>query len=122
MARPNVPSAQCQARDLRGWAIQALALAAALAAVFAISGRAAAQVPQQHCAPRSEIIKHLAGTYRETTIALGVAENGAGVVEVLTSAEGSTWTLLYSLPNGVSCLVATGQDWQSAPARLGPAA
>lgn len=122
MVRRNASSAQCQVRDLRGWALQALALAAALAALFAVSGRAAAQVPQQNCAPRSEIIKHLAGTYRETTTALGVAENGAGVLEVLTSAEGSTWTLLYSLPSGVSCLVATGQDWQTAPVALGPEA
>lgn len=83
---------------------------------------AAAQA-QQACAKRTDIIKHLSGQYQETPVAIGLADNGS-LVEILASTDGSTWTLLFSLPTGVSCLVATGQDWQTAPrlAELGPPA
>lgn len=76
------------------------------------------------CAPRAEVIKHLAVEYKEKTAAVGIAENGSAVYEILTSSDGSTWTLLYSTPNGMSCLMATGQHWQSLPQNiaLGPEA
>ena len=63
------------------------------------------------CGPRSEIIKRLAGGFGEHTVAIGVADRGTAVIEVLASADGATWTVLYSMPSGVSCLVAAGQDW-----------
>ena len=76
------------------------------------------------CAPRGEVIKHLAAEYKEKTAAVGIADNGSAVYEILTRSDGATWTLLYSLPNGTSCLMATGQHWQSVPQNvaLGPEA
>lgn len=87
-------------------------LLAALAIVATVP--AYAQSPQA-CAPRAEILKHLAGKYREQPIAVGIADNGGAVLELLASENGVTWTLLLTLPNGRSCLVATGQDWQTVP-------
>lgn len=85
--------------------------------VFSWIATAGAQTAEpQVCAPRAEIVNHLGGAYHEKTVAVGIADNGTAVFEILTSAEGATWTLLYSLPNGTSCLVATGQDWQTVPA------
>jgi hypothetical protein len=78
---------------------------------------------QQACGKRADIIKHLAGQYQESPVAIGLADNGS-LVEILASTDGATWTLIFSLPTGTSCLVATGQDWQTAPriAELGPPA
>jgi hypothetical protein len=47
----------------------------------------------------------------EEPVALGVTNNGS-LIEVLTSDDGSTWTMMISQPNGSSCLVAAGKGWE----------
>jgi len=37
-----------------------------------------------------------------------------GVIEVYASPK-ATWTLVISQPNGVSCLITAGQDWEELP-------
>lgn len=83
---------------------------------------AVAQSPQM-CTNRTDIIRHLTSTYHETPVAVGLSDNGS-LMEVLASKDGKTWTLLFSLPTGISCLMATGQDWQTFPrlADIGPPA
>jgi len=83
---------------------------------------ASAQSPQS-CAKRADIIKHLSGQFHEAPVAIGLSDNGS-LLEILATTDGKTWTLLFSLPTGVSCLVATGQDWQALPrvAQFGPPA
>jgi hypothetical protein len=66
------------------------------------------------CSTRANVLKHLARKYSETPVALGVAENG-GVIELLTSAEGSTWTIIITMPDGRSCMVAAGERWEELP-------
>lgn len=103
-----------------------LALVTAAIAGAALLGStvtpAAAQSPQS-CAKRTDIIKHLTGQFHETPVAIGLSDNGS-LLEILASTDGKTWTLLFSSPAGVSCLMATGQDWQSLPrlAEVGPPA
>jgi hypothetical protein len=65
-----------------------------------------------NCGPRAELLKKLAKQYREAPVAVGLANNGA-LVEVLTSDSGATWTILISDPNGLSCLIAAGEEWQA---------
>lgn len=109
--------------QVRFFAMPALVVAAVLAAGLANIPVAAAQA-SNNCGPRAEVVKHLATEYKEQTAAVGITESGSAVYEILASADGATWTLLYSLPNGLSCLMATGQSWQSVPrvAALGPEA
>lgn len=64
------------------------------------------------CDKRTNVMSHLARKYSELPIALGVASNG-GLVELLTSEKGSTWTLIITLPNGLTCLMAAGESWES---------
>lgn len=66
---------------------------------------------QQACAKRAVLLATLGDRYKEAPAAAGIAASGA-LVEVLTSADGSTWTIIVSLPTGTSCLLAAGQDWQ----------
>ena len=77
-----------------------------LAAALAIPANAAPS-----CGPRKEIVADLGQQFREAPVALGLSNDGT-VIEVLTTENGSTWTIMVSRPDGVSCLVAAGASWQ----------
>ncbi len=68
----------------------------------------------QQCDQRARVIGHLARKYQEAPVAIGVTTSG-GMVEVLTSGDGGTWTIILSSPNGISCLVAAGEGWRALP-------
>ena len=95
--------------------------AGAMIAGFSVASLEAAADELRACGSRADILKNLSGEFDEQPVAIGLSEAGA-LIEVLASADGATWTLLLSLPSGVSCLVAAGQNWQVAPrvAKLGP--
>ena len=84
----------------------ALLFAAALAAPMT------AMAAPTNCGPRNELLKVLAKKYSEAPTAVGLSSTGA-LVEVLTSDRGNTWTILVSKPDGTSCLVAAGEEWQA---------
>lgn len=44
---------------------------------------------------------------------MGLAGNGTAI-EVFVS-EAGTFTIVMTWPNGMSCLIAAGKDWQKAP-------
>lgn len=84
-------------------------VAAALGAAF-LCAPAAAQAPPA-CAKRADILAYLEANFVEVPVAIGLSASGA-LVEILASDGGRTWTLLFTLPNGMSCLIAAGDDWQ----------
>jgi hypothetical protein len=66
---------------------------------------------QQICAPRATLVEKLKAEFNEEPQAIGVTHSG-GLFEVLSSDSG-TWTVLATGPNGVSCLVLSGDGWMS---------
>ncbi len=68
---------------------------------------------QQVCGLHTDIVKNLAKIRSEMPQAIGISSEGA-LLEVLVSSTG-TWTILVTDPNRTTCLVATGQDWESLP-------
>ena len=62
------------------------------------------------CLDRTDYLAGLAKNYDESPVAMGMTPGG-GVLEVITSESGS-WTILITLPNGMSCGFASGQNWQ----------
>ncbi len=74
--------------------------------------RAQTQVQAQLCDQRAKVLGHLAQKYKEAPIAVGVTSSG-GIVEVLTTGDGQTWTIIVSDPNGTSCLIAVGEGWRN---------
>jgi anti-sigma factor RsiW len=70
------------------------------------------QPQTQQCDQRARVIGHLAQKYKEAPVAIGVTSTG-GMVEVLTTGDGGTWTIILSNPNGTSCLVAAGEGWRA---------
>ena len=95
-------------------ACTSLALAAALSLVPS-EGSA-----QGTCNQRDNVLGHLARKYQEVPVAIGVTNRG-GLVEVLTTGDGKTWTIIISTPDGQSCLVAAGEGWRSVPKAAGSA-
>jgi hypothetical protein len=88
--------------------VSRVGVAALLIAITAVPGHAATS---PLCAPRAELLKQLSARYKEAPVAVGLSNSGA-LVEVLTSEQGSTWTIMISQPNGASCLVAAGEGWE----------
>lgn len=66
------------------------------------------------CGTRAEILDHLGGKYRERPVATGMALNG-GYVELLSSGAGATWTIVITKPDGTTCVVVAGEDWEALP-------
>ena len=56
---------------------------------------------------------HLATAYGEYPAAEGRSKAHGVRVELYESRNGGTWTLVMTLPNGVSCLLAAGENWRT---------
>ncbi len=63
------------------------------------------------CANRDMIVERLETKYGESRQSAGLNQNN-GMVEVFASTETGTWTILVTMPNGMSCLMAAGKAWQ----------
>ena len=90
-----------------------LARAILLAAPLALGLAAPAQA-ERVCLPFTDMARQLQANFAEAPVAIGVADNG-GLIQVFANGDGSTWTMLFVAPNGVSCLVASGENWMTAP-------
>ncbi len=73
-------------------------------------------VAQMVCSERAKFLKHLGDGYSEAPIAMGLASNGT-VLEVLASNKGS-WTIILTKPDGMSCVVASGEAWEQVEQHL----
>lgn len=82
-----------------------------LGALLAATGPAASQ-SSGNCAMRNHVIERLASTYGETRQSIGLGANNQ-VMEVFASAETGTWTITVTNPNGLTCLVASGQAYEA---------
>lgn len=69
---------------------------------------------QSVCAERTALLSSLRHEYSEAPTAVGLASNGS-VIELLTTADGKTWTILMTRPDGTSCVLAAGEAWDSLP-------
>ena len=78
---------------------------------FVSSGTASAQTAG---IDRALVVKQLLEKHAEKPVGMGIAANG-GVVELFTSPDGGTWTLIMTMPNGKSVMLGAGQDWATVP-------
>jgi hypothetical protein len=72
------------------------------------------------CSKRQDLIAQLATKYKEAPVAIGLGSNG-NLIEVLTSDDGATWTIIQTAPTGIACMVAAGESWQPKEAQLASA-
>ena len=94
-----------------------LFVTAAFVAVFFMATPAAAQrvlnLPMV-CMPTEALEGGLAGRYQESQRALGLDSRKA-LVRLFTPDDGSTFTMVLTFPNGVSCILAAGEMWADRP-------
>lgn len=65
---------------------------------------------QNPCGLRPKVIKRLAEGYGESRQSMGLGANNS-LVEVFAS-EGGSWTITVTAPNGITCLLASGQAFE----------
>lgn len=87
------------------------------AAALAVDGGGAASGPTapqvRAAAPgheRAAIASKLDEGWAEAPAAVGLLESG-GTLELFTSKDGETWTLVMTTPGGASRIVASGEAW-----------
>ena len=70
-----------------------------------------------NCTERADMIEQLTSKYGESRQNVGLTPSGQ-VLETYAHLETGTWTVLLSLPNGKSCLMVSGSNYQSFPHSL----
>jgi hypothetical protein len=85
---------------------------AALGAIFLAGFTLASNAMEARATdlPRAELVEQLGAQYAEAQAAVGVTDAG-GVLEVFTTSDGSTWTLVLTNPDGTSRIIAAGETW-----------
>lgn len=81
----------------------------AIALTFGMSALA----PPAHamnCAPRDSVVERLQKQFKETLTARGL-QNQNALIEIFTSTESGSYTVLMSRPDGVSCVISSGTHW-----------
>ncbi len=66
----------------------------------------------RNCAPRDIVVERLASKYGEARQSIGLGANNS-VVETFSSKKTGSWTITVTLPNGTTCLVASGQNFEA---------
>jgi len=85
---------------------------ALLLALAALAPQTALSQQAANCATRDKVVARLAQSYGETRQSVGLGANNA-MVEVFASAESGTWTITVTTPRGLTCLVASGQAFET---------
>jgi hypothetical protein len=80
----------------------------------------AAEAQNRNCGPREKVLTTLAEKYQESRRSIGLATQGR-VMEVFASEESGSWTIIVTMPNGITCLVASGQAFENVDEGLQPA-
>ena len=93
----------------------------AMAVVFGVAALAPPVLAQNaRCLPRDVLVQTLEKKYSESLQGGGL-QNAQQLVEIWTSQSGS-FTVFVTRADGFACIMATGQNWQSAaPAPTGDA-
>ena len=95
------------------------ATAVALALLLAVRAPASAA---PICVTHKNVVEQLANGFSEVPIAIALTRDG-NVIEVFSGGDRATWTIVMTRPDGMSCLVASGDAWESLPrVVLGPQA
>ena len=77
-----------------------------------LAGPAHAQAqPQPVCGSFEQVHDSLKFNYSETVHGVGQTNGGGSITELLLAPNGKTWSITVVLPNGVTCLMASGKDW-----------
>ena len=86
--------------------------AAVIFGTLALAPPAQAQTANP-CIDRTKIVRSLTEKYNESQTALGL-QNSGQMLEIWTSADTGTFTVLITRADGISCIVSSGEFWRTA--------
>lgn len=66
-------------------------------------------IAQSVCVDRAEAAMNLKKKFAEVPVSMVLSKQGT-VIEVFASSEGS-WSIVMTFPNGMSCIMAAGEEW-----------
>jgi hypothetical protein len=89
--------------------------AAVMAMTLAFTVAPASAQGQSMCAQRTQVVGMLASRYGESVRGMGLA-NQNRVIEIFASEETGTWTITMTMPNGMTCLMASGRHYETVAA------
>ena len=97
--------AQTHKRRTAGARIRALAAGALLLSAATPAWGASV------CLPKGDLADWLSDSYAEGRVAAGLGSGGR-LIEVFSTGDGATWTIVMTTAEGLSCVVATGEAWR----------
>ncbi len=94
-------------------------LIAAAAALMALSVFADPAMADPNVLERDDLVTRLGNRYAEAPVAMGLTDKGQ-LIEVLSTDDGATWTIILTTPAGVSRILGAGSTWMPVSAPVGP--
>jgi len=88
---------------------------AAMAVCFAVAvglPSEARSMTAAACADRETVIERLARNYGETRRGIGLGANNA-LMELFASTDTGSWTITMTMPDGRTCLIASGEAFET---------
>jgi hypothetical protein len=64
------------------------------------------------CAPYTALVAELSRSWGEIPTARGLDQSGA-VIELLSAADGTSWTIVLVDPQGIACIATHGRGWRA---------
>lgn len=111
---PNTEPSRAARRLRRAVMAMVLPVGLSLLSLGAIGTSTA--IAQEAVQDRSSLVKMLDERFSERAVALGLASNG-GLIEVFATGNGSTWTMLLTMPSGESRVLGEGSNWVGVPSK-----
>jgi len=86
------------------------AILLAAGCILAVTSVALGQGPPGACFPREHLLSWLSENFGEEPVGFGVTDGK--LLELLTSKDGQSWTIIMTWPNGTSCMMTGGEGWR----------
>ncbi len=96
----------------------ALAFAMGAAVIAGSIGTPSVAEAAAKCAKHEQLVTVLKKKFKEHRTAVGLVSN-KGVMELYVS-KGGTWTALFTRPDGIACVMASGSAMETLKVAMGP--
>ena len=88
-----------------------MSMPALLAAALILMASGKPAEAKQLCSQHGKVIAQFAKVYKELPVAGGLTRDGR-LVQVLSTGDGITWTIVISKPDGMTCVMMAGEGWR----------
>lgn len=76
-----------------------------------------ANAERAKCGKRDALVTMLKQRFSEVPVSMGVGQKNTTAFEVFASEKG-TWTIMMTMTNGMTCIMAAGHSWKNLPKEM----